>query len=91
VDEREAIAAAVATDERLARLRRELRQRLPELEAQELDGLYLRWSSTEFRALVGSAPPIRTVVAVGIRGRRQDSDIEELLRHAASLLEGEVR
>jgi len=89
--EREAIADKIATASRLARLKAEVRRALPDLRDTEIEGLYLRWSTTEYRALRGQPPPARTVVVVGMRDAGDSERTRRVLAYCAGVIKAEVQ
>jgi len=89
VEEKLAIAKAIVTEQRLARLREELKARLPGTTDQQLARLGLRWNETNYQSLSGGGSGTVVTVAVGIQVDGT-FDPQPIVSAAVSILEPEM-
>ncbi|SRR6266404_3660949 len=89
VEEKLAIAKAIVTEQRLARLREELKARLPGTTDQQLARLGLRWNETHYQSLSGGGSGTVVTVAVGIQVDGT-FDPQPIVSAAVSILEPEM-
>jgi hypothetical protein len=89
IDEKVQIARAVVTDERLSRLKAQLKERTPGLSTATLNGMGLRWNQTQIRPLNGGEPQTAVFVYVSIPSQ-QGVDGKAVVEAAARLLEPEI-
>ena len=88
-DDKVRVAKSIATEERLTKLKAQLRERFPALTARQLDGLGLRWNVRHFTPLTGQRPHDRVTVIVLI-GYDGSFDPKPIIEAATTILEPEV-
>jgi hypothetical protein len=89
IPEKVHIARTVVTEERLNRLKGQIKDRIPTLSNAQLSGMGLTWSQTQIRSLNGGEP--ETVVFVHVSIPTQPGvDGKVVLETAAHLLEPEL-
>ncbi len=84
------IAEAIASDEHLGSLRRQVGERFPAATASQLEGLGLSWTQTTFQSLAGQGSSTTVSVIVTMR-RGSDFDPEPFVEAARAIIEAEVR
>ncbi len=90
IEEKVAIAKAVVTEERLARLRQEVKERVPGAADGQLVRLGLRWNEVHFKSLGGDGKDGTTVtVSVGIQ-TDGSFDPHPIVAAALAILEPEI-
>jgi len=88
-DDKLRIAKSIATEERFARLKAQLRERFPSLTARQLDGLGLRWNVRHFTPLTGQRPHDRVTV-IALIEYDGSFDPKPIIEAATKILEPEV-
>ena len=81
-------ATAIATPERLARLKSELKMQVPDLTDADLTGMGLTWRATTFHSLTGRPDRTAVYVIVSITDGARHAD--RVLERACVLLAPEV-
>lgn len=90
VEDKARIAGAIASDERLALLRSELRERFPTLSPSQAEGVGLSWNQTTFQSLTGQGSSSAVVVIVEMR-YESGLDPRPIVDAARETIEAEVR
>jgi hypothetical protein len=88
-EEKVAIARSIATEDRVTRLRQELKARLPGVTDEQLARLGLRWNEFHFTSLGAGKSGTTVTVAVGIRVDGS-FDPKPILDAAVGILEPEI-
>lgn len=89
IEERLQNARALATEERLARLKRELRDRHPDLTDAQLGRIGIRWTEKWSSAANGGKAD-RSVLITVIMEERAGADTGAVVMTAAKLLDAEI-
>jgi hypothetical protein len=89
IEEKLAIAMAIVTEERVVRLRRELKARLPGVTDQQLARLGLRWNEIHYGSLGDGRSGTAVAVAVGIQVDGS-FDPQPIVDAAVAILEPEI-
>src|SRR5262245_2124667 len=88
-EERISRARSLVTQERLSRLRTQIKARLPAVSDAQLAGLGLRWKVAHMRSFGGKEPITTVTVIVEIR-YASGFDPKPIIEAAAAILEPEV-
>jgi len=89
LEERLATAKAAVTDQRLARLKEEVKQTLPGVTDAQLAGMRLRWNENHLRSLSTGATSTSVFVLV-ILEERAGVDAATVVKTAADVLDREL-
>src|SRR5262249_31086046 len=89
VEEKLRLAQSIATERRLARLKVQVRERLPNVTDAQLAHMGLRWNRTDFHSFAGNGS--RTIVTVAVVLQYDSSfDPKPIIAAATAILEPEV-
>ena len=86
IEEKLQIAKSIVTDERLSRLKAQIRERMPGLSDAQLAGMGLRWNQTQFRPVSGGPPSTTVSVLVLMQG----IDAKTIVETTAAILDPEI-
>jgi hypothetical protein len=89
VGEKLQIAKTVVTEERLTRLKGELKQKWPSLTDAQLARMGLRWNENHFRTVNTGETSTSVTVTVAL-DEQPGIDAASLVKTAAALLDGEI-
>lgn len=89
IAEKVAIAKAIVTEDRVVRLRQELKARLPGVTDQQLARLGLRWNEIHYQSLGDGKSGTTVTVAVGIQ-IDGSFDPQPIIDAAVAILEPEI-
>lgn len=89
VGEKLQIAKSVVTEDRLARLKGELKQRWPDLTEVQLARMGLRWNENHFRSLNSGETNTSIIVTVAME-EQPGVDAAAVVKAAATLLDREI-
>jgi hypothetical protein len=82
-------AQSFTTEERLALLKAQLKQRLPSVTDNQLSTLSLKWTETHFKSFTGKGSSSAVTVSVGIQFD-SSFDPKPIIGAAAEILESEI-
>ena len=89
IEEKVRWAQSFTTEERLALLKAQLKQRLPSVTDSQLSTLNLKWTETHFKSFTGKGSSSAVTVSVGIQFD-SSFDPKSIIATAAEILEPEI-